>query len=156
VRRRKRLLPTNNLQSDDLLCKDRSIIDINILSLFLRGKATYIAFYLTILTSIPCFDPDRHQIAETPERGNFYVLFQSIRSFQRLPLLAVSILPLHISRLSNEVLLYPLIRYFALLLLRSRPNPAAPYSNHVDGREAVDSCTTKDIHQMVCSAETVC
>lgn len=109
---------------------DRSLILIFSLSFFLRGKATCsahdIAFYLTILASIPCFDPDRRQIAETPERGNFYVLFQSIRTFQRLPLLAVSILPSHISRLSNEILLYPLIRYSALLLLRSRRTPRPP------------------------------
>jgi hypothetical protein len=53
-----------------------------IFPLLFRGKATVLRtsnpFHLTIL---PCFDPDRRQIADTPERGNFYVLFQSVRSF---------------------------------------------------------------------------
>lgn len=37
-----------------------------------------------------------------------------------------------------------------LVLLLSSSEPRGALCNHVDGREAVDSCTAKDIHQMVC------
>jgi hypothetical protein len=79
--------------------------------------------------------------------GEFYELFQSVRSFQHCPSLQFTTFITYSSS-SNELFLYPRIRYLVLLLLSSS-QPRGALCNHVDGREAVDSCAAKDIHQMV-------